>query len=222
MKAPLPHTKGGRVIADWVTDTLQAAIISGHFEPGEKLDQDLISKELEVSLTPVREAIRRLESEGFIEVRPHRGAFIAQITKQDVQETYKLRKLLEAEIVRQVTPVIPDSVLDELDATLREAQTQFDAGDHSRHYECDVQFHATIINLVENTLLKVVLDSIIDRISIVRRFGQLKAGPHLVTSFDEHRGILQAMRQRDSEKAAELMSLHMDQSALRVQELVDE
>ena len=49
MKAPLPHTKGGRVIADWVTDTLQAAIISGHFESGEKLDQDLISKELEVN-----------------------------------------------------------------------------------------------------------------------------------------------------------------------------
>jgi DNA-binding GntR family transcriptional regulator len=222
MKAPLPHTKGGRVIADWVTDTLQAAIVSGHFEPGEKLDQDLIAKELDVSLTPVREAIRRLESDGFIKVRPYRGAFIAKITKQDIHETYELRKLLEAEVVRQVTPLISDSALDELEATLREAQAQFDAGDHSGHYECDVQFHGTIINLVENTLLKEVLDSIIDRISTVRRFGQLKAGPHLVASFSEHQGILQAMRRRDPEKAAELMRLHMGESALRIQELVNE
>jgi DNA-binding GntR family transcriptional regulator len=205
-----------------VADTLQTAIINGHFEPGEKLDQHRISKELNVSLTPVREAIRRLEADGFIKVRPHRGAFVAQITKQDVHETYELRKLLEAEVVRQVTPLIPESVLDELEATLRQSQMQFDAGDHSSHYECDVQFHATIIGFVNNGLLKDVLDSIIDRISIVRRFGQLKAGPHLVTSFNEHKGILQAMRQRDADKAAELMSLHMDQSALRVQELVDE
>ena len=124
--------------------------------------------------------------------------------------------------MRQVTLVIPDSVLDELEAALREAQVQFDVGDHSSHYERDVHFHETIINFAENSLLKQVLDSIIDRISVVRRFGQMKAGQHLVTSLSEHQSILHAMRQRDPEKAAGLMRLHMEHSSLRMQELMDE
>ena len=71
MRVPLPLVKEGRVLADWVTASLREAILHGYYEPGEKLDQDRIAEELEVSRTPVREAMRRLESEGFVEVRPH-------------------------------------------------------------------------------------------------------------------------------------------------------
>ena len=80
MKAPLPAIKGGRVLADSVTGSLREAILQGYFEPGEKLDQDLIAEELKVSRTPVREALKVLESEGFVEIRPHRGAFIPKVS----------------------------------------------------------------------------------------------------------------------------------------------
>jgi DNA-binding GntR family transcriptional regulator len=117
-EVPLPQVRGGRVLADWVTASLREAILNGYFEPGEKLDQDRIAEELEVSRTPVREAVRRLESEGFIEVRPHYGAFITEVSRQDIREVYEIRRVLEAEVVRQVTPVIPESVLGELDPRL--------------------------------------------------------------------------------------------------------
>ena len=221
MKGSLPQaTQEVRVLADWVTASLREAILNGYFEPGEKLDQDLIAEELGVSRTPVREALNRLESEGFVEVRPHYGAFIAEVSPQDIREVYEVRRLLEAEVVWQVTPLIPESVLDELERSLAETQAQFDAGDSAKHFESDVYFHETIVNFVENRLLKEILDSLTNRVSMVRRFAQSKPGPHLVESFKEHRAILQAIQQRDPEKAVELMTIHLERSAVRIQELV--
>lgn len=219
MKTPLPQARSGRVLADWVTNSLREAILHNYFEPGEKLDQDRIAEEFEVSRTPVREAIRRLEAEGFLEVLPHRGAFIAQVSHQDIHNVYEIRRLLEAEVVRQVTPVIPPEVLDDLQQSLKEAETAFKAGDESKHAEADVQFHETIIGHVNNELLKEVLDSLTNRISMVRFFAQLQPGYHMLESFQEHLSILEAMRQRDAELASELMTTHLASSAQRIQEI---
>lgn len=219
MKVPLPQVRQGRVLADWVIVSLREAILGGYFEPGEKLDQDLIAEELGVSRTPVREALKRLESEGFIKVRPHYGAFIVEVSRQDISDVYEIRGLLESEVVRQVTPLIPESVLDELERSLAETQAQFEAGDSAKHFESDVYFHETIDSFVENKLLKEVLDSLTNRISMIRRFAQLQPGYHITESFREHRAILQAMRQRDPEQAAERMRVHLERSSLRIQGL---
>ena len=82
-----------------------------------------------------------------------------------------------------------------------------------KHFERDVYSHDTIANF-ENRLLKEVLDGLTNRISVVRRFAQLQPGPYLAESFKEHRAILQAVRQRDPEQAAELMRVHLERSSL--------
>jgi DNA-binding GntR family transcriptional regulator len=220
MKVPLPQIHGGRVLADWVMASLREAILQGYFEPSEKLDQDRIAEELQVSRTPVREALRRLESEGFVDIRPHYGAFITTVSRQDVHEIYQVRGLLEAEVVRQVTPLIPDSLFDELERSLTRNETQLEAGDRTRHFESDVYFHETIVSFVENHLLKEILDSLNNRVVRVRRFAQLQPGFHLVESFHEHRAILQAMRQRDAQTASEAMRVHLEKSSLRIQKFI--
>jgi DNA-binding GntR family transcriptional regulator len=220
VKVPLPQAQNARVLADWVTTSLREAILNGYFEPGEKLDQDQIAEELKVSRTPIREALSRLESEGFIDVRPHRGAYIAVISQQDIREVYEIRRLLEAEAVRQATFLIPESVLDELDRSLAETQVQFDSGDITKYFASDIHFHKTILDFAPNRLLKEVLDGLNNRVRIVRRFALSRPGPHLVESLEEHRAIFQTIRQRDPEQAAELMRLHLERSALRIQELV--
>jgi DNA-binding GntR family transcriptional regulator len=206
-------------LADWVTNSLREAILQNYFEPGEKLDQDRIAGEFEISRTPVREAVRRLEAEGFLEILPHRGAFIARVSRQDIHNVYEIRRLLEAEVVRQVTPVISKEALDDLEQSLTEAETAFKAGDEFRHVEADVHFHETITGFMKNELLKDVLDSLTNRISMVRFFAQLQPGYHMIESFQEHRSILEAMRQRDAELAAELMTTHLATSAQRIQEI---
>jgi DNA-binding GntR family transcriptional regulator len=213
MKLPLPDVRGGRVLADWVTRTLREAILRGHLKPGEKIDQDLIADELEVSRTPIREALRVLESEGFVDIQPHRGAYVSTVTQKDIQEIYEVRALIEAEMVRQVTPSIPDAVLDHLEASLEEVQEGAD------YVESDIALHTTIADFMENELLKGILDGLNKRIIRVRRFAQLQPGYHLVESHREHCAIVQAMRERDAETAAGLMARHLENSAQRIQEL---
>lgn len=219
MKVPLPEIKGGRVLADWVTESLREAILHGYFEPAEKLDQDLIAAELKVSRTPVREALKVLESEGFVEIRPHRGAFIPKVTAQDISDVYEIRVLLEAEAVHQATPLIPNAVLDELEQSLNEGRAQLRAGNAAHHFINDLYFHKTIFGYVENRLMKDVLESLDNRILRVRRYALLQPGPHLKQSIEEHWAILQAMRQRDMVGAVKAMQIHLESSAVRIQQL---
>ena len=85
MKVPLPEVEQGRVLADWVTASLREAILNGYFEPGEKLDQDRIAEELEVSRTPVREAIMKL----FVGSVPQAGMMIKVILSSEEQTLEK-------------------------------------------------------------------------------------------------------------------------------------
>jgi DNA-binding GntR family transcriptional regulator len=222
VKRPLPREKReARVLADWVAADLRDAILQGYFEPGEKLDQDLLAEELGVSRTPIREALKRLESEGFIEVRPHYGAFIAEVSSKDIQEIFELRGLLEAEVVRQATSSIPDSVLDELEQMLTEAQKAHAEGDYVAQFEADISFHQTLRDFAKNDLLREVLDGVNNRVNTVRRFAQTRPGPHVNAFALEHLAILDAIRERDVQRAATLMRRHLENSGERVLELVD-
>ncbi len=221
MKTPLPEVRGGRILTDWVTDTLRKAIIEGHFRPGEKVNQDLIAQELDVSRTPVREALKVLESEDFVEIRPHRGAFIALVTQDDIFKTYQVRTLIEAEIVRLVTPVIPDSVLDELEEYFNQLHGHRTPEERAQHIDADIHFHDTVAKYATNELLREILESLNNRVMRVRRFGQLQSEYHLVKSHQEHCAILKAIQQRNSERAAELMKIHLQRSAERIHRAVN-
>jgi DNA-binding GntR family transcriptional regulator len=200
---------------------LRRAILDGYFEPGERLDQEAIAQELDVSRTPIREAIAALESEGLLESKPHRGVFVTEVSKDDIREVFALRALLEAEVVCQATSTIPDSVLDELERMLKGAQKAYETGDQVAQFDADKHFHKTLREFTENSLLREVLDGVNNRVSAVRRFAQTKPGPHVDEFAREHLDILQALRQRDAERAAMLMKLHLENSRLRVEELAE-
>jgi DNA-binding GntR family transcriptional regulator len=220
VKLPLPQVKDGRVLTDWVTASLREAILQRYFEPGEKVDQDLIAEELEVSRTPVREALKVLESEGLVEIRPHRGAFITIVSHQDIHDIYEIRKLLEGQVVRQVTAVVPESVLDEGDQILDKTETDLKGGNYAGHFESDIYFQERIFSLAPNQLLKDILDTLNNRITRIRFFAQTQPGPHMVESLQEHRAILQAIRQRDADAAAQATRTHLENSAVRLQKLI--
>jgi DNA-binding GntR family transcriptional regulator len=142
------------------------------------------------------------------------------VTREDIANVYEVRLLLEPAAARQVTPVIPNSVLDELEEALAEAEASCDAGDTSKFSPNDIHFHNTILSLVQNELLNDILDGLHNRISIIRRYASLRPGSHMMESMQEHRDIIQAMRRRDSEQAAEAMRLHIENTISRVVDLV--
>lgn len=219
MRTPLPQVRQGRVLADWVTESLREAILNGCFAPGEKLDQDHIAAEFEVSRTPIREALRRLESEGFVEVRPHHGVFIARPTEEDIREIYDVRKLLEPEIVRRVVPTVPQPVLDQLAESLASAQAHLEDGDIAGAFESDV-FDETVRRLSPNRILRDILSGLGNRIMMVRRFSEFQSRSHITESLADHQGILRAMQERDRERAAELMRAHLEKFEVRTLELL--
>ena len=222
MKLPLPEVPQQRVLTDWVADSIRAAIVTGRFEPGEKLDQDLIAQELEVSRTPVREAVGILASERLIEVVPHHGAFVVVPSREDIRDIYDIFSILETEIVRRVTPVLPVSLLNQMDKRLADDQAKLDRGNSAEYFTIDSpRFPTAVFEFVDNKILKEIMAGLNNRHVIVRCLAQHQPKPHLSESLREHRDILRAMRQRDAEKAAELTSTHLKGSAIRIFSLME-
>jgi DNA-binding GntR family transcriptional regulator len=211
-----------RSLTSWTVEVLRQAIIEGNLRPGERLDQDALAAELGVSRTPLREAIAALESEGLLESKVYRGVFVTEVSKEDILEVFALRALLEVEVVRQAVLAIPTSVLDQLETALGEAQRAYEEGDQAAQFEADVYFHTTLREFSDNSLLKEVLGGLANRISAVRRFGQTRPGPHVNEFAQEHRAILQALKERDIDLSCDLMKAHLDSSADRVVRLLDE
>jgi DNA-binding GntR family transcriptional regulator len=212
-KLSLPKVPEGRVLGDWVASTLRKAIVEGYIGPGERIDRHLVAEELRVSGTPIREALKALESEGFVEILPHQGAYVTTLTPQDVQEIYEVRALIEPEVVRQVTPVIPDEVLEKVEKSLEEVEEQAD------YVKSVIAFHDTVAGFVENMLLREIVDAVDRRAIRVRRYAQLRLRLHDTESHAEHCAVVRAMRQRDADRAAELMMIHIENSAQRMREL---
>jgi DNA-binding GntR family transcriptional regulator len=210
-----------RSLAGRTTEVLRQAILRGHFEPGQRLEQDAIAEELGVSRTPVREAIAALQSEGLLYARPHRGVFVTTVSKEDIRNLFDLRALLEAEVVRQAASHIPDTVIDELESLLVDAQRAYEDGDQVAPFDADRRLHETLLEFTENDLLKEVLDGINNRIRVVRGFAQMRPGPHVEEFTQEHFAIVGSLRQRDPEAVATLMKEHLKNSGARLQELVE-
>lgn len=213
-------SSAARSLSAWTTDVLRQAITDGYLESGQRLDQDAIAEELQVSRTPLREAIAALESEGLLQSKPHRGVFVSEVTTKDIHEVYGLRALLEAEIARQAADSVPDAVLGELEASLQDAQKAYDDGDPLAQFQADRQFHETLRVFAKNDLLREVLEGVSNRISAVRRFAQMRPGPHVDEFAREHFDILEAVRQGDGDRAAALTKLHLENSARRLEELM--
>jgi DNA-binding GntR family transcriptional regulator len=220
VKVPLPQSNKGRGLASWVTESLREAILQGHFDPGEKLDQNRLASELNVSRTPIREALKVLESEGFIEIHSYRGAFIAKVSQQDINNVYEIRRLLEVEVARQVPLIIPDATIAELERLLTADQQAFDNGENAKHFEYDSIFHDTFMKYTHNMLVREVLDNLNNRVIRVRYFALNQPGEHLRESLKEHWDILQGLKKRDPDLTAEKMRVHLTNSAARIKELL--
>lgn len=215
MKILSPQITEDKGLSNFVTTRLREAILTGSFEPGEKLDQDQIANELNVSRTPVREALKVLASEGYVEIRSYRGAYIPTISQQDIYNIYEIRWVIESEITRQATPIMPTDVLERFDHLFNE-DLDYQKNRDRRHYEIDQEFHDVIASYCHNKLFKEILSKMNNRIVRVRSFALQQPGSHLEESCNEHIAILEAIKARDAEEAGRRMEQHLRNSATRI------
>ena len=147
-------------LRDVVFNTLRQGILRGLLPPGLRLMEIQLAKQLGVSRTPVREAIRKLELEGLVVTIPRKGAEVAEITPKDLHDVLEVRCALEALAVELACQAITDEELNELGLYLEKFKTLVPTGDINALAECDVAFHDVIINSTGNNRLIQMLNNL--------------------------------------------------------------
>ncbi|WMC92453.1 GntR family transcriptional regulator [Kineothrix sp. MB12-C1] len=183
-------------------------ILSGKYKDHEELKEIAIGEELGVSRTPVREAFRQLELEGLIQIVPNKGAYVTGITAKDVQDIYMIRSLLEGLCAQWATDHITREQLEELEENVYLADFHASKGHMDQIAELDNRFHHILYEACHSKQLERLLVDFHEYVLRVRK-KTLANGGRGQTSNDEHRQIMEAIKDKDKAKAQELANQHM-------------
>jgi DNA-binding GntR family transcriptional regulator len=195
-----------------VVEELRRRIIECDYAPGHRLTEDRLADDFGVSRNPVREAIRVLEREGFLVAHPRRGAVVASISPQDVEDLFDVRLSLEVLAAQQAAKRIEALGADVLRGLVADAAAASTVSDLA---SLNSAFHGEICRLSGNALLIGIMESLRDRLEWIYRQSAVERAPH---SWAEHEALAAAIIAGDAEAAAHAAHLHVlaaRQAALR-------
>ena len=143
-----------------VYQKLRENILNGHYKHGDELRETAVGKEIGVSRTPVREALRQLELEGLVTIIPNRGAFVNGISEQDVQDIYLIRARLEGLCARMAAERIDESTLEEMEETMMLTAFHEEQGHYDQLFKLDSRFHSLLYEACKSKILEHVMEAI--------------------------------------------------------------
>jgi DNA-binding GntR family transcriptional regulator len=200
-----------RSVAELVTEELRRSILSGDLAPGQSFSLREIAGMLNVSFIPVREALRNLEAEGLVLIRPGRSATVAPVDLDDLQAIYRLRRLLEPDIARRSCLLISDRELDRL------ARQAVEFGDenlsmqaiYDAHHEFHLALFAPAATAWDTRMLSILWRAAERYIRI--GFGLLDPDPNeRIRRRHAHEDLVTVFRRRDPDAAAQAVFTHLD------------
>lgn len=195
--------------SDLVYEEIRRAIMGGLFKPGDKLGTDQLATALRVSRMPVREAIKRLQIEGLVDVIPHKEATVAIVTEDQMQNVFAVRAVLEGLAAREAALRIGDEGLSRLWILYKEMEEMVKAGDTPGQLTKNREFHEAIQEISANKLLQSVTSNLFDSIERYRlRFMSLARRPQVV--LEEHYELIKAIESHNPEQAEKLMRKHIE------------
>ena len=195
-------------LRDVVFNTLRQAILRGELKPGERLMEIALSKRLGVSRTPVRGAIRMLELEGLVTMVPRKGAQVAQITEQDLNDVLEVRLGLEELAVRFACERITEEELKALEDAVQQFEHAMSEDDLTDLAEADVKFHEIIYNSTHNRRLVQIINNIREQMYRYR-IEYLKDVESRKTLVKEHYAVWASLKNRDVESAKKHIGVHI-------------
>lgn len=198
----------GPSLSDRVYDTLLKHIVGQILKPGTRLSVPRLAHRLGVSRTPVKEALERLTQEGFVTTLPNRGAFVTIYRREDLDELYQLREVLEGLAARLAAPKMDSGLLEELRGLLSRGEAAVGKGDIFAHATIDLEFHRLIREQAGNRRLARTLDNLQDQIRVVLRTSATIPGS-MQKALAEHRTILAALEVRDPDGAERATRSHV-------------
>lgn len=187
-------------------ERLVLEIRKGTLQPGDRLVETELATRLGLSRTPIREAIRQLESDGLVAHTPRVGASVRKLDYVEITELYEMRAVLEGTAARFAARAASEIELSELEAINEEMRTATDA---QRLYEANRQFHAVLLNAARNRFLVKSVDAV-QKTLLILGPSTMEEGDRAAEAFAEHVKLLAALRKRDGDAAEDSMRTHIE------------
>ena len=205
----MPHRALDKAtLTERVYHSLRDDILSNRLLPDTPLQEVTIAAALEVSRGPVREAFRRLEAEGLISLIPRRGAVVKSLSQEEFLDAYQVREALEVLAVRLATARLENDHLERLEYLHQEMLRHAAREELDAFFDANADFHALFVEQAGNLKLQEVYFPLVNQMHRYRmRSLSLRGG--MQRSCAEHLAILDAVRAKDAERAARLLSEHI-------------
>jgi len=209
---PKHSRKSSLPVRERVHESLRSAVLSGRFRPGERLTEEHLAEDLGVSRTPVREALHKLESEGLIKPLETRGFVVSRDSKEEVEELFELRSVLEGYALRIICDRSSEELLNRLSGFIEKAETALKQRRIDEVFKWNTQFHDTLHGLVtERRRLHRLLVNM--RRYVLRYRKDTLGNPDGAREAVEgHKKVVMALRLRDKELCERIMRDHIQEA----------
>lgn len=204
-----------------VFETIREAIISGHLKPGERLMEVQLAEELGVSRTPVREAIRKLELEGFLVMVPRKGAYVAGISLKDIADVFEIRASMESLAAGLAAERITEEELEKLERILVSVAESADQNDLDGIVNTDTDFHDIIYRASRNERLIQIISNLREQIQRFRATSLTFPG-RMKVAVEEHRKLVEAISERNVALAQALAQEHVENAENSMLEVLEQ
>jgi DNA-binding GntR family transcriptional regulator len=207
MDAVVAPSLSRRALYEDVAERLRAQIFARELEPGAWVDESKLALEYGISRTPLREALKVLAAEGLVTMKPRRGAYVAEMSRDDVAQIYHLLALLESDAAGAVASHASDAQLKRL-AQLHE-RLEKQVRQRDAFFATNEQFHLALLEIAGNRWRTQIVTDLRKVMKLNRHHSLFKQG-RLADSLAEHRLLMDALNQRNALRATALMRQHFE------------
>lgn len=193
-----------QTLRERILETIRDAIITGSMKPGEKVAEPELAERFGISRTPIREAFRQLESEGYLKVIPRKGAVVAAFTQKDVEEFYAIKSILEGYAARKACERMAEKDIEKLEHVNDKLRHLAGDGDVKHFFKIHNDFHDLFLRAAGNDKLYELISSLVDRFQRLR-LASLSLPGRMSMSVGEHEKIIDAFRRRNADEAEHLV-----------------
>ena len=196
-KRPIEHHQ---TLREKILETIRESILKGQLKPGEKVAEPELAERFGISRTPIREAFRQLESEGYLTVIPRKGAVVTALSERAVEEFYAIKSILEGYAAQMAAENMSDKDIAKLESINQKLQKLADEGDVKSFFRVHNEFHEVFIRAAGNEKLMELINQLMLKFNRFR-LASLSLPGRMDISVKEHEKIIKAFKRKDGSQA---------------------
>ena len=189
-----------QTLREKILETIRDAILKGTLKPGERVSEPDLAERFGISRTPIREAFRQLESEGYLQVVPRKGAVVASLSERDIEEFYAIKIILEGFAAKMAAENLTDKDIERLESINERLQKMADEGDVKKFFRVHNEFHEVFIKAAGNEKLYEMINQLVMKFKRLR-LASLSQPGRMEGSVEEHRNMIKAFKKHDGDRA---------------------